>query len=123
MKQSEKSDKVLHAFLYVEDSRPCLVFGNEPDAKDFIKAFPGSESYYNKLHVFLPKPFGLESVHGTKRGETAFIFHNHEQASQWLNQLAGYGIAYSGGTAPKRTVCVGGDGHDVGGEPIYPGVA
>ena len=71
-KQSENSDKVAHAFLYAEDGRPCLCFNEQADAENFLKEFPGAESYFNKKHVFLPKPFGLESVAGTKSGETAF---------------------------------------------------
>jgi hypothetical protein len=71
-KQADKSDKVSHAFLLVEDARPCLCFNNEADAAAFIKESPGAESYYNKKHVFVPKPYGLESVAGTKSGETAF---------------------------------------------------
>jgi hypothetical protein len=71
-KQVDLSDKVSHAFLLVEDARPCLCFHSEGDAAAFVKEFPGAESYYNKQHVFIPKPFGLESVAGAKSGETAF---------------------------------------------------
>lgn len=77
LKQADKSDQVSHAFLLVEDARPCLCFNNDADAATFTKAYPGAETYYIKTHVFLPKPFGLESVAGTKSGETAFsVFWN-----------------------------------------------
>lgn len=71
-KQADKSAKVSHAFLYVEDARPCLCFNNAADAATFLKGFPGAETYYINTHVFVPKPFGLESVAGSKSGETAF---------------------------------------------------
>ena len=74
-KQADKSDKVSHAFHLVEDARPCLWFNDEADAAAFVKESPGAESYYNKKHVFVPKPFGLEAVAGTKSGETAFSTH------------------------------------------------
>jgi hypothetical protein len=71
-KEADKANKVSHAFLLIEDSRPCLCFNDEADAAAFAKEFPGAESYYNKKHVFIPKPYGLESVAGAKSGETAF---------------------------------------------------
>lgn len=70
--QADKSDKVSHASLLIEDARPCLCFNNEADAAAFRSGFPRAETCYIKTHVFVPKPFGLESVAGSKSGETAF---------------------------------------------------
>lgn len=58
--------------MLIEDARPCLCFNNETDAATFFEGFPKAETYYNKTHVFVPKPFGLESVAGSKSGESAF---------------------------------------------------
>jgi hypothetical protein len=63
---------VIRSFLYVEDSRPVLVFDNAEHAKEFKTAFSGAEIYSHQEHVFLPTPVGLTLVFGAKSGETAF---------------------------------------------------
>jgi len=117
------SDNVAHSFLYVADRRPVLVFTDGGDAAEFQKIFKGAEIYHNKLHVFLPTPYGLESVHATQSGQTAYVFHTSHQAQHWFEQLNGYGTMYTEGEAPQRTVFLGGEGHGMGGSPIWPGVA
>jgi hypothetical protein len=75
------ADKVVHAFLYVPDKCPVLVFENDSEASKFHEAFNGSEIHTNKNHVFLPTPYGLELVRGGKEDATAFgksglwVFH------------------------------------------------
>ena len=66
------SDTVVHAWLYVPEKRPVLVFEDEAEASKFHELFNGSEIYANKRHVFLPVPHGLELVRGGTEGATAF---------------------------------------------------
>lgn len=115
---------VSKSFIYVADKRPVLVFGDEAQAQQFKGAFRGAEIYGNKTHVFLPTPHGLELVcGGQNNGETAYLFHDGSQAKDWFQKLSGYGVMYTEGDHPSRTVYVGEQGHRFGGEPIYPGVA
>jgi hypothetical protein len=137
------SDKVVQSFLYVADKRPVLVFEEESDAEEFQKRVAEAETFANhKRHVFLTTPHGLESVRGGQDGKTAYgeynslakstsekiskwsiVFHQSHEAKDWLEKLGGYGVMYSEGEAPTRTVFLGSTGHKYGGLPIFPGVA
>jgi hypothetical protein len=59
--------------------------------------------------------------HGAKRDNAEF--HYHKQAEMFLEALKGHGTIYSEGDSASRTVFVGQKGRELGGGPIFPGVA
>jgi hypothetical protein len=89
------ASQITNAFLYIEDTRPVLVFDTAANATAFIKAYGSkdAEVYADPTHVFLRKPHGVElACAGHNGGAFAFVFHNHLQASHWAKKMGGYAV-------------------------------
>jgi hypothetical protein len=87
-----QADQVINSFLYIEDTRPVLIFDTKEHAAEFSRAYGGdAETYADPTHVFLRKPHGLElACSGTNGGVFAYVFHNHLQAAMWAKKLGAY---------------------------------
>jgi hypothetical protein len=102
------ADHVLFSFLYVEDSRPVLIFNTKENAHTFISGFKGrAETYGDPTHVFLNKPHGLELVRPGKHGDMAYVFHHGYQAEHWAKHLGGYAKLLTDTADHKRIVFLG----------------
>jgi hypothetical protein len=106
---SSLADQVTNAFLYIEDTRPVLVFDTADHAAAFIKAYGSkdAETYADPTHVFLRKPHGVElACAGHNGGAFAFVFHNHLQAAHWAKRMGEYAVV-DNTKEHNRTVYVG----------------
>jgi len=92
---SSLANQITNAFLYIEDTRPVLVFDTADNAAAFIKAYGAkdAEVYSDPTHVFLRKPHGVElAAAGHNGGAFALVFHNYLQAAHWAKKMGGYAV-------------------------------
>jgi hypothetical protein len=92
---SSLANQITNAFLYIEDTRPVLVFDTADNAAAFIKAYGSkdAEVYADPTHVFLRKPHGVElAAAGHNGGAFAYVFHNHLQAAHWAKKMGAYAV-------------------------------